>query len=53
MERPWLQRVLDNVALAAESEEQMFSLHPVDCSHAYAIHQRDVLNDAEWRTVTQ
>jgi hypothetical protein len=30
MERPWLQRVLDNVALAAESEEQMFSLHPVD-----------------------
>jgi hypothetical protein len=54
MERPSLQRVLDDVALAAESEEQMFSYYILSiCSHAYAMHQRDVLNDAEWRTYTQ
>jgi len=54
MERPSLQRVLDNVGLAVESEEQMFSYYILSiCSHAYAMHQRDVLNDAEWRTYTQ
>ena len=54
MERPSFQRVLDNVGLAVESEEQMFSYYILSiCSHAYAMHQRDVLNDAEWRTYTQ
>jgi hypothetical protein len=54
MERPSLQRVLDNVGLAVESEEQMFSYYILSiCSHAYSMHQRDVLNDAEWRTYTQ
>jgi hypothetical protein len=41
-------RVLDNVELAVESEEQMFSYYILSiCSHAYAMRQRDVLNDAE------
>jgi uncharacterized protein DUF6082 len=54
MERPSLQRVLDDVALTAEYEEQMFSYYILSiCSHAYAMHQRDVLSDAEWRTYTQ
>jgi hypothetical protein len=54
MERPSLQRVLDNVVLAAESEEQIFSYYILSiCSHAYAMRQRDVLSDAEWRTYTQ
>ena len=47
MERPSLQRVLDNVG-------SMFSYYILSiCSHAYAMHQRDVLTDAEWRTYTQ
>jgi hypothetical protein len=54
MERPSLQRVLDNVGLDAEYEEQMFSYYMLSiCSLAYAMHQRDVLDDAEWRTYTQ
>ena len=54
MERPSLQRVLDNVGMTAENEEQMFSYYILSiCSHAYAMHQRDVLTDAEWRTYTQ
>ncbi|MGB6672359.1 MAG: DUF6082 family protein [Candidatus Nitrosopolaris sp.] len=54
MERPSLQRVLDNVGMTAENEEQMFSYYILSiCSHAYAMHQRDVLTDVEWRTYTQ
>jgi hypothetical protein len=46
MERQSLQRVLENVGFtASESEEQMFSY--------YAMRQRDVLNDCEWRGYTQ
>ncbi|PWU80159.1 MAG: hypothetical protein DLM72_13635 [Candidatus Nitrosopolaris wilkensis] len=38
----------------SESEQYLFSYYILNIwSHAYAMRQRDVLNDAEWRTYTQ
>jgi hypothetical protein len=56
LERPSLLRVLDNVGYgtASESEQCIFSYYILlICSHAYAMRQRDVLNDTEWRTYAQ
>jgi hypothetical protein len=56
LERPSLLRVLDNVGYgtASESEQYIFSYYILlICSHAYAMRQRKVLNDAEWRTYAQ
>jgi hypothetical protein len=55
LERPSLQRVVDNLGLtASESEQYLFSYYLLSIwSHAYAMRQRDVLNDAEWRGYIQ
>jgi hypothetical protein len=51
LERPSLQRVVDNLGLtSSESEQYLFSYYILSIwSHAYAMRQRGVLNDAEWR----
>jgi hypothetical protein len=57
LERPSLQRVVDNAGLTAsesESEQYLFSYYILSIwSHAYAMRQRGVLNDAEWRGYSQ
>ena len=54
LERPSLQRVVDNAdklgLTASELEHHLFSYYILSIwSHAYAMRQRDLLNDAEWR----
>ena len=51
LERPSLFGVVDNLGLtASELEHHLFSYYILSIwSHAHAMHQRDVLNDAEWR----
>ena len=58
LERPSLQRVVDNPdklgSTASESEQYLFSYYILSVwSHAYAMRQRDLLSDAEWRTYIQ
>jgi len=58
LERPSLQRVVDNPdklgSTASESEEYLFSYYILSVwSHAYAMRQRDLLNDTEWRGYSQ
>jgi hypothetical protein len=46
LERPSIQKVIDN---QKPSEELAFSFYVLwVCAHAYAMHQRDVLNENEW-----
>jgi hypothetical protein len=51
LERPSLFGVVDNLGLTpSELEHHLFSYYILSIwSHAYAMHQRDVLSDAEWR----
>ena len=55
LERPSLQKVVDNLEPnASESEEYLFTYYFLSiCSHAFAMRQRDVLTDAEWRSYAQ
>jgi hypothetical protein len=55
LERPSLRKVTDNLGLtASESEQYIFSYYILSiCSHAYAMRQRDVLTDAEWKVYAQ
>jgi len=55
LERPSLRKVIDNLGMAAsDSEQYIFSYYILSiCSHAYAMHQMDVLTDAEWRVYAQ
>ena len=54
LERPSLYRVMDRGLIASESEQYLLSYYILTIwSHAYAMRQRDVLNDSEWRTYTQ
>jgi hypothetical protein len=50
LERPSLQRVVDNLGLtASESEQYLFSYYLLSIwSHAYDMRERKVLNDNEW-----
>jgi hypothetical protein len=55
LERPSLHKVVDNLEPnASESEQYLFTYYFLSiCSHAFAMHQRDVLSDAEWRSYEQ
>jgi hypothetical protein len=46
---------MDNLELnAAESEQYLFTYYVLSiCSQAFAMRQRNVLNDAEWRSYAQ
>jgi hypothetical protein len=48
-------KATDNLGLtASESEQYIFSYYFLSiCSHAYAMRQRDMLTDAEWRVYAQ
>ena len=55
LERPSLFGVVDNLGLTpSELEHHLFSYYILSIwSHAYAMRQRGVLNDAEWRGYSQ
>jgi len=55
LERPSLQKVMHNLEPnTSESEQYFFTYYLLSiCSHAFAMRQRDVLTDAEWRSYAQ
>jgi len=55
LERPSLRKVMDNIGLtASDSEQYIYSYYILSVwSHAYAMRQRALLNDSEWRNYIQ
>lgn len=55
LERPSLRKVMDNLGLtASDSEQYIFSYYILSVwAHAYAMRQRALLNDSEWRNYIQ